>query len=128
MSEKYGRESVGRRKGKESPRRGGIGHTLRQREATAKTMTSSHTNHREPTVLPTTVLHRAKKMTKKSTLDVFVLGEYPWNPTLFTDQQFSLSLSLSVFHFPARHSPCLYFLTVNTVLYMHSARVRGQLS
>lgn len=35
----------------------------------------------------------------------------------------SLSLSLNLFYFPS----CLYFLTVNTVLYMLSARVRGQL-
>lgn len=70
-------------------------------------------------------------------MDVFVLGEYPWNPTLFPDQQFSLSLSLSFtfplspfFLAPSRRPvpPRLYFLTVNTVLRMPSARVRGQLS
>lgn len=41
-----------------------MGHTLRQWEAIFETMTSSHTNHRELTVLPTTVLYIAKKMTK----------------------------------------------------------------
>lgn len=39
--EKYGRESRGARVTTE----GGKGHTLRQREATSKTMTASHTNH-----------------------------------------------------------------------------------
>ena len=37
-------------------------------------------------------------------------------------------LSLPFSFLPPHHTSCLYFLTVNTVLYMSSARVRGQLS
>lgn len=53
---------------------------------------------RELTVLPTTVLHRAKKMTKINTECVFV-GEFPWTP-LSLSFLISSFLFLSLFHFP----------------------------
>lgn len=90
------------------------------------------------TVLPTTGLLQAKKMTKINTGCVCVEENFLWNPTCFPAQHFSLSFPLSLPISPCPHSPpsippsrhpsCLYFLTVHAVLRMPSARVRGQLS
>lgn len=72
---------------------------LRQRDATFKTMTmtASHTNHQLP-ILPTTVFHRAKKMTKINTGYVRCLGNFCGTPLAFLISSF-LFLFLSSFYF-----------------------------
>lgn len=117
------------------PIKTGKGHRLRQRDATLKTMTGSHTKPSESLLfLPTTGLHWAKKMTKINTGCVCV-GEISVEPhllscsALFSFFPSSTSPISPFFSLPPSHHPsCLYFLTVHAVLHMPSARVRGQLS
>lgn len=111
---------------------GGKGHTLRQREATSKTMTASHTNHQRAYCSANYCTSQSQENDKNQHWTCLCWGNIRGTPLSFLISSFlflSFTFPLSPFFLsPSHHTSCLYFLTVNTVLYMSSARVRGQLS
>lgn len=112
---------------------GGKGHTLRQREATSKTMTASHTNHQRAYCSANYCTPQSQENDKNQHWMCLCWGNIRGTLLTFLVSNFSF-LSLSFFHLsslfflaPSHQTSRLYFLTVNTELYMSSARVRGQL-
>lgn len=116
---------------------GGKGHTLRQREATSKNMTASHTNHQRAYCSANYCTSQSQVNDKNQHWLCLCWGNIRRTPLSFSISSFLfLSLCLSLyFPSPSLFSsllltipPCLYFLNINTVIYMYSTRVRGQLS
>lgn len=126
-------ERVGRREARVTTE-GGKGHTLRQREATSKTMTARHTNHQRAYCSANYCTSQSQENDKNQHCMCLCWGNIRGTPLSFLISSFlflplSFTCPLSPFFLsPSHHPSCLYFLTVNTVLYMPSARVRVQLS
>ena len=95
------RERVGRREAG-SPQREGRGHTLRQREATSKTMTASHTNHQRAYCSANYCTSQSQENDKNQQWMCLCWGNIRGTPLSFLISSFlflSLSLSFS-FTFP----------------------------
>lgn len=128
------RKSMEERVGRQEARvttEGGKGHTLRQREATSKTMTGSHTNHQRAYCSANYCSSQSQENDKNQHWMCLCWGNIRGTPVSFLISSFLfLSFTFPLFPFfpsDSHHTSCLYFLTVNTVLYMSSARVRRQL-
>lgn len=117
------RKSTEERVGKTEARvttEGGKGHTLRQREATSKTMTGSHTNHQRAYCSANYCTPQSQENDKNQHCMCLCWGNIRGTPLSFLISSFlSPSFPLSPFFLsPSQHPSCLYFLTVNTLLYM----------
>ena len=106
MAEEWLRESREERVGRREARvttEGGKGHTLRQREATSKTMTASHTNHQRAYCSANYCTPQSQENDKNQHWMCLCWGNIRGTPLSFL-------ISTFLFHFPFFLSPSLLSL------------------